>query len=120
MKKEEENQVNAVPWKPRESVSKREEASATVSDAPDRSSKLRDEKESKDLTIRSLLITLRGTFFSQKFYLRERVHTNWREREGETESKADYRLSIEPDVVLNPTTARSLPKLKPRVGCPTG
>lgn len=83
MKKEDENQVNAVPWKPRESVSKREEASATVSDALDRSSKLRDEKESKDLTIRSLLITLRGTFFSQKFYLRESAHKLEGERGGD-------------------------------------
>lgn len=73
--------MNAVPWKPRESVSKREEASATVSDALDRSSKLRDEKESKDLTIRSLLITLRGTFFFSKIlFERECTQTGGRER----------------------------------------
>ena len=54
-----------------------------MSDAPDRSSKLRDEKESKDLTIRSLLITLRGTFFSQKFYLRESAHKLEGERGGD-------------------------------------
>lgn len=46
----EENQVNVAPQKPRESVTRRKEAPTTVSDAPDRLSKLRAEKLSQDLT----------------------------------------------------------------------
>ena len=38
---------------------------------------------------------------------------------GERESQADFVLSAELDVGLNPTTPRSLPELKSRVGCLT-
>ena len=41
------------------------------------------------------------------------------EREGERESQAGSTHSTEPDLGLNPTTRRSWPEPKSRVGCLT-
>lgn len=52
-------------------------------------------------------------------HLREREHEWEGQRERGKENPAEALLSVEPNVGLHPTTLRSGPKPKPRVGCTT-